>query len=273
MDFEHILECMKSGGGDLFLGVKNTVVTAYEEYLKWRRIGAVDPDGFSWTFENKDFVHKGGSPLQRRKVEIMELGINVQFKLAEVITLESLLQAMGTGTLDTINADASKAFTELEVYLYGNNINKFPIHNINAISRITSTTPTASIYEGDAITDNFEINLTYGTIKALEDGSVSPDILGEKYLLNGTFAQPETSILSIGGSEAQGEKDYYSLLFLAPNENVKYGGIFIPKCNPGKLGTTVYKSGAARVTDVQYESQKCPQYANEWDFITELPTV
>jgi len=271
-DQAQILEAMKSGGGVLFIGTKNAVVTDYNNRITAVRLGPVkQEDGFDFELLQESFGHKTGEPLSTSKMELAELGIKFSFNLAEVHTMTSLSKAFSGATESENVASATAAITAHKVVLYGHNIQDLPYHDITVTS-IVDDEATPTTYTAGMITTHFVIDSEKGTIQLKPTSSIEEDPLGLTFYITGTWSKPDQSVIAVGDTDG-GEMDYYSVWFVAAKEARRTQILFIPKASVSAIKTIAYKAKTARVVGLEFTAIQDPTHAALYYIVDENPPL
>ncbi len=260
------LESKKSGGGQLFFGTMNTVVTDRNNRNNFNCIGYVS-EGYDLSPGIEVNKHDGGQVKKTRKVELTGVSYKKDFSFGEAYSWDQFRKALGTGTEIEVPPLVNQVFTHIAV-LYGHNLMQLPYHDMD-ITEISDSKETPTTFSGEEITNNFDVNLLKGTIAAKPGGSVHPDKQGEDFTIVGTWKKPAQEILQVGDCDG-GEKEYYSVLYLADKEGRRTQGIFIPKATIVDIKTIANKNGTERVIGVSLEAIQYEGIAWLYEIIDEI---
>ena len=259
-------ESKKTGGGQLFFGPVNTVITDRNLRNNFNSIGYVH-EGYSLNPGIEVAKQEGGQVKKTRKVELSGVSYKKDFNFGEPYSWDQYRKALGSGTEIEVPAQADLAFTHT-VVLYGHKLKQLPLHDIT-ITEIRDTKETPTIFTEQGITDNFDINSLKARIAAKPGGSVSPDPQGEEFVITGTWNKPAQEILQVGDCDG-GEKEYYSVLYLADKEKRLTQGIFIPKATIIDIKTIPNKHKSERVIGVTLEAIQYEGIAWLYEIIDEI---
>jgi hypothetical protein len=254
----HVLEEIGQGDGDLFITPINTIVSDYTDRTQFLHVGATS-GGFTLESEDAELDILSGSPEERIKQFLVRTGMTLSVSFAEALATQQWKYALGHGAAEEVSA-GNVDIDNHRFQLFSDHWIKLPYQNMT-IDEIRDDAPTPNSYTGSDITDNFEIDLVQGRIRALsaaEGGSVFPETYGSTYFLDGAWAKPREQILTLTGDTDE-EKNYHSVLFIVPKGRYSRAKtIFIPKAYPTAIEAIEFKTGTPRLVGCVIKSALSP---------------